>query len=107
MQIRIEAHPYVHMRLTAEQLSMGYGANKFIRCGNKYIALACNELIYNNITHVTIVDRRKNPIYKQHMQLSMGRIPKQYVEDTHTYRVYNIDADSIYSHTYELYTIIG
>lgn len=106
MTIKIEEHPFIHARLTAKELHDRYGVNTFIRCSNKYIAILCNGINCSRMTHVSIIDKRKNPIHKQHMQLMQGKRPQQYIEDEHMHRVYKLSEEEISNHTYELYVAI-
>lgn len=79
----------------------------YITAGNKKIAVVSKRPINKNITHVQLGEKRKNPLHKQHMDLMMGKVPRNYIEHDTIYRAFKITDSCIDNHVYEIYEIVG
>jgi len=79
---------------------------KFIRANGKSIAIAHQgQLDSIRIPVVTIIEETKVPLWKQSMQLQMGRVPQQSIEDRRTYRVEPIKDEQLKRYRFEVYEI--
>jgi len=79
---------------------------KFIRANGKSIAIAHQgQLDSIRIPVVTIIEETKVPLWKQSMQLQMGRVPQQSIEDRRTYRVEPIKDEQLKRYRFEVYEL--
>jgi len=79
---------------------------KFIRANGKSIAIAHQgQLDSIRIPVVTIIEETKVPLWKQSMQVQMGRVPQQSIEDRRTYRVEPIKDEQLKRYRFEVYEL--
>ena len=83
---------------------LGFGYVTHLRLGNKYcMVLSRSEL--PKISTVEIIEEMDKPLYKQHMDLMMGRVPNKRVITT-TYRAIYITQENITKHRYYIYETV-
>lgn len=79
---------------------------KFIRANGKSIAIAHRgELDNIRLVTVNIIEETKVPLWKQSMQLQMGKVPKSKIEDIRNYRVEPIREEMLKRYRFEVYEI--
>ena len=83
---------------------LGFGYATPLRLGNKYcIVLSRTEL--PKINTVEIVEEIDKPLYKQHMDLMMGKRPSKRVMTTN-YRAMYINPEDINKYRYNIYEAV-
>ena len=76
----------------------------FMKIGNKFIAILSDTEISNhqfNVVYYT--ETHKTPIYKQALQMQMGRIPKTHTEETRRYRPILLSKQQAIPYRFEIY----
>ena len=84
-------------------LASSYGICNFLQVGNKYVAIiTSNGVKISNCNNIVIRDFVDKPLWKQHMELSMGIVP---VPDTRkrSYRVRELSDIEIQRNRFEVY----
>lgn len=87
----------------AEFLMGRYGINNFMQVGNKYVAIKTRQnrkiMAYESIIVREICEK---PLWEQHMELNMGRVPKPVVKQ-HNYRTRELEDIEIQRNRFEVY----
>lgn len=80
-----------------------YGICNFLQVGNSYVAiLTRNNTKITNCGTITVREVKDKPLWKQHMELSMGNVP---IPDVvrNTYRVRELSTNEIKVNRFEVY----
>lgn len=71
---------------------------------NRHMAIISTSPRVHNINSVTIVEKQKMPLWKQDMQIRMGRIPRAQ-ETRKTFRVQQLTLEEASKYRIEVYEI--
>lgn len=80
-----------------------YGICNFLQVGNSYVAIVTrNNTKITNCGTITVREVKDKPLWKQHMELSMGNVP---IPDVvrNTYRVRELSTNEIKKNRFEVY----
>lgn len=80
-----------------------YGICNFLQVGNSYVAIVTrNNTKITNCGTITVREVKDKPLWKQHMELSMGNVP---IPDVvrNTYRVRELSTNEIKRNRFEVY----
>ena len=81
-----------------------YGIFNFLQVGNSYVAIVTrNNTKITNCGTITVREVKDKPLWKQHMELSMGNVP---IPDVvrNTYRVRELSELEIQQNRFEVYS---
>lgn len=80
-----------------------YGIFNFLQVGSSYVAIVTrNNTKITNCGTITVREVKDKPLWKQHMELSMGNVP---IPDVvrNTYRVRELSTNEIKKNRFEVY----
>lgn len=80
-----------------------YGICNFLQVGSSYVAIVTrNNTKITNCGTITVREVKDKPLWKQHMELSMGNVP---IPDVvrNTYRVRELSTNEIKKNRFEVY----
>lgn len=80
-----------------------YGINNFMQVGNKHIAIITrqNRKISPH-ENITVREVTEKPLWKQHMELNMGRVPRPDIRQ-YNYRTRELSEMEIKGNRFEVY----
>ena len=80
-----------------------YGIFNFLQVGSSYVAIVTrNNTKITNCGTITVREVKDKPLWKQHMELSMGRVPRPDVRQ-YNYRVRELSELEIQQNRFEVY----